>query len=283
MKSSIKNILACPFCVAQLNQHENFYQCRSCNLKFPIKQNTVFFSKGNDTIILDGIDYASNKKLWSSFKKRNYSFIEESVKNLSLKSSILDIGSGPGFFDDLFLNHYNYFTLDFVNYPNIDIVSNVVDQRLPIQSSSMDCTILSNVLEHLNKPEKLLLECFRILNNNGSILIIVPFMFKLHQKPYDYYRYTNYKLSEMLNECGFNDIKIKKMGTIKEVLNGIKYEFNQILRTHNKHSILLEQMLRLQYYIDAIINKFFLKLDDEQLTEQDIFTGYSCIATKSKL
>ena len=280
MREFIKEIMACPECLSELNYSENLSHCKGCSAEWTIRNNTVYFTEIKGNITPDGIGYAKDKAAWSAFKKRNFSFIRSETEDLEKESIILDIGAGPGFFDEIFYKFDKYLSIDFYHYPNVDIVSNIIEKRIPIRPSSIHCIILSNVLEHLSRPEKLLLECSRILKGKGKLIVIVPFMFKLHQEPYDYYRYTHYKLREMFEENGFGDIVIKKMGTIVEVLKGIRYEFNKLLKENSKYPFLLNQFLRIQYHFDNLINKLFLRMDEEYLTNQPIFPGYSCTARK---
>jgi hypothetical protein len=140
--------------------------------------------------------------------------------------------------------------------------------------------ILSNVLEHLSKPEASLQECRRILMPGGMVFITVPFLFKIHQAPYDFCRYTHYKLQQMLEECGFEEVRCRKLGSMLDLISSIKYEFNRIAMQHAKHPWLLKQALRLDYHFANLMRKMLLNIDDASLTEQDYFVGYSCAARK---
>ena len=52
---------------------------------------------------------------------------------------------------------------------------------LPFDDSSMDCVMLMEVIEHLNKPEQALVEIRRVLKPGGRVIIVFPndAMFKL--------------------------------------------------------------------------------------------------------
>ena len=280
IKQEFQRILACPKCLGELNFNAQGAECRPCGERYGVKDRTIYFAAIEGDIQPDGIEYAKDKTSWSAFKRKNYEFLQAAAGEMNSSDYILDVGAGPGFFEDVFREFGNYIALDFFDYPGIDIVSNIVKDNLPVRPASFDCVILSNVLEHVNDPEAVLRECFRVLRSEGKILIITPFFFKLHQEPYDYYRYTHHKLLEMLNQAGFREIQIEKMGTIKDVLDGVRYEFNHILRSRCKYLFFLSQFLRAQHYLDSIINSLFLKLSEEELTQQDIFVGFSCSAKK---
>lgn len=81
-------------------------------------------------------------------------------------------------------------------------VRHVVDvwgdgNALPFATDSADCVLLSEVLEHVPRPDNLLREAARALRPGGRVLLTVPFMAPLHQLPYDYYRFTREGLRKM--------------------------------------------------------------------------------------
>ena len=45
---------------------------------------------------------------------------------------------------------------------------------LPFQDQSFDCALLDNVLEHIQNPESLLKEVYRVLRPSGKLLVGVP-------------------------------------------------------------------------------------------------------------
>jgi len=65
-------------------------------------------------------------------------------------------------------------------------------------------------MEHLAEPKFFLSECFRILKPDGIIFITVPFMWHVHEEPYDYFRYTRYGLEYIMKKTGFIEIEIKE-------------------------------------------------------------------------
>ena len=89
---------------------------------------------------------------------------------------VLDVGCGLG---------------DFVSYAKcdgVDINSNCVDHcidrglsvtqmqpdRLPFSDGKFGTVVLDNVLEHIESPKELLSECFRVLTDNGRLIIGLP-------------------------------------------------------------------------------------------------------------
>jgi len=55
-------------------------------------------------------------------------------------------------------------------------------------------------------------EIWRVLKPGGILFFTVPFLWNLHEIPYDEYRYTPFALKRHLTQSGFNEIEIKAMG-----------------------------------------------------------------------
>lgn len=166
------------------------------------------------TKVKEDIVPSKDRMKWTDWRKLNYEFF----KNFDYKNQkVLDLGAGRGHFRELFRDS-DYTSVDFYPYENIDIVADLTEP-LPFETESWDYIILSNVLEHISKPRELLKECHRILKKDGTLLITVPFFIKLHQQPYDFYRYTEYALKDLLSD--FNDVEIRKLGTISDIYKGI--------------------------------------------------------------
>lgn len=91
-------------------------------------------------------------------------------------------------------------------------------KRLPFHDNIFDSIICSEVFEHLFKIEEILLELNRVLKKKGTFLITCPFVWPLHEIPYDYARYTPYALEYLLNNSGFKIIKKLKTTNFIETI-----------------------------------------------------------------
>ena len=104
-------------------------------------------------------------------------------------------------------------------HPNPDLDLEVdLNGPLPFASSGFDTIILSDVLEHIRKPEHLFLEMARILAPGGRILMSVPFLYQIHEGPYDYYRYTEFALRHFAEMSGLEVVVLRPLGGSPEVL-----------------------------------------------------------------
>lgn len=93
-----------------------------------------------------------------------------------------------------------------------------LSKTLPLKDGEFDTIILSDVLEHLPQPELLWNEMTRVLSPNGKIIVNVPFYYCLHERPYDFYRYTEYALRRFVAISGLRLIQLEELGGSPEVL-----------------------------------------------------------------
>jgi ubiquinone/menaquinone biosynthesis C-methylase UbiE len=138
----------------------------------------------------------------------------DSVKQSLIGKKILDIGAGEIPFSP-FYKDLSVTTCDIQNNSTntIDyIIGN--DGSLPFQDSSYDVIFLFDVLEHVKNDVLFVTECSRILTYGGSIIATVPFMYRFHEIPYDFRRYTPSGLTNILSNASFQNIDIKKVGSV---------------------------------------------------------------------
>ena len=90
-------------------------------------------------------------------------------------------------------------------------------QDLPFAAGEFDTIILSDVLEHIPNPEHLWKEMSRVLAAQGKLLLNVPFCYWLHERPHDYYRYTEFALRRFVEESGLTLVHLQPIGGSPEV------------------------------------------------------------------
>ena len=84
-------------------------------------------------------------------------------------------------------------------------------KTMPLADASVDCAMATEVLEHCPDPLVVLREARRVLKPGGVFFFTVPFVWPLHDAPYDFYRYTPFALEKLLAEAGFTDVKLGAM------------------------------------------------------------------------
>ncbi len=79
-------------------------------------------------------------------------------------------------------------------------------------NKKFDNIIIFNVLEHIHNDFKAIKELKKILNKNGKLIISTPFIYRYHEAPEDYKRYTISYFERLLKGINFKIIKSKHLG-----------------------------------------------------------------------
>lgn len=124
-----------------------------------------------------------------------------------LKGRLLDLGCGQVPFYGVYRSHVD--EVYCVDWESSMHELSYIDQHadltedLPLESESFDTVLLSSVLEHIPTPSRLIEEIYRVLRADGKAIINVPFLYVLHEEPYDFYRYTKHALVRMAENASF--------------------------------------------------------------------------------
>jgi ubiquinone/menaquinone biosynthesis C-methylase UbiE len=73
---------------------------------------------------------------------------------------------------------------------------------LPVRSASADLVLCSEVLEHVGRPESALEELARVLRPGGRLVLTVPFLYPLHEEPFDFVRLTPHHVALTAGRLG---------------------------------------------------------------------------------
>ena len=72
--------------------------------------------------------------------------------------------------------------------------------RLSFEDGSVGTLLAFEILEHLRDPRLAVSEAHRALDENGLLAISVPFTYRLHGFPSDYWRFTSSGIYELLSD-----------------------------------------------------------------------------------
>jgi SAM-dependent methyltransferase len=139
------------------------------------------------------------------------------LKNDATPKKILNIGSGGDIYDRIkTIPQSDVVQLDIDEKREPDIVADACNMHM-LEDDSFDLVFAMEVLEHIPTPQAAVDEINRVLKPGGKFICSVPFLFPIHDEPYDFYRYTKYGLKHLLRE--FKDITItERNGYLHAVL-----------------------------------------------------------------
>ena len=146
--------------------------------------------------------------------------ILESVKaeSASFYGTVLDVGCGFMPYKKLIESNpkvENYIGMDLEQptyYGQIVPDLRWNGREIPLENESVECVMATEFLEHYAEPETALKEIFRVMKPNGRVFATVPFVWNLHEIPFDEYRYTPYSIERHFKNAGFREIQISALG-----------------------------------------------------------------------
>lgn len=130
------------------------------------------------------------------------------------KGAMLDVGCGLRPYEEMFASRVTgYIGIDWPASPDKarqDVTGDAT--RLPFVHSAFDTVLATELMEHLPDPDQFLAEVARVLRGEGALILSVPFLEPLHEEPRDYYRFTPWSLSLLLEQHGFSMERIWARG-----------------------------------------------------------------------
>ncbi|HEY9480755.1 MAG TPA: class I SAM-dependent methyltransferase [Candidatus Paceibacterota bacterium] len=88
----------------------------------------------------------------------------------------------------------------------------------PLDGTSFDSVIMTEVMEHVFEPDQILSEVNRVLRPGGIVLLSAPFAWDEHEQPYDYARYSSFGFKHLLTKHGFEVVEhIKSTADIRVI------------------------------------------------------------------
>ena len=132
-----------------------------------------------------------------------------------LSGNVLDVGCGLMPFRSLLAADTDYTGIDIHDAGCFGMPRNLAiiefnGQEIPFPDNQFDAILCTEVLEHAKHPEALIAEMLRVLRDGGRIVLTVPFSARVHHMPFDYNRFTNYRLLQLF--AGFEDVQVQELG-----------------------------------------------------------------------
>jgi len=146
----------------------------------------------------------------------------EDVIRRHASGRLLDCGCGDvpyyGFYRDLVTETVCIdWTLSAHGHTHVDREVDL-NEPLPFDGGRFDTVLLADVLEHIAEPWALMREIGRVLSPGGKAILMVPFLYGLHEKPHDYYRYTEFAVRKLCEDASLELLEIDAYGGLPDVL-----------------------------------------------------------------
>jgi SAM-dependent methyltransferase len=137
-------------------------------------------------------------------------FLMRKARELPPGARVADVGAGDAPYRELF-DHAEYVTVDWEMSPHegaskADVVASA--ESVPLPDASFDAVVLTQVLQHVPEPARVVAEQHRILRPGGRLLVTAPLVWELHEMPHDYFRYTEPGLRSLLRRTGFEQVEV---------------------------------------------------------------------------
>lgn len=144
--------------------------------------------------------------------------IENILNNFNNKfDKVLDYGCGNKPYKELFTGVCNnYFGADLQGNNFAEIIINT-DGTLPTENQTFDCVLSSQVLEHVENPLLYLAEAYRVLKEDGLIILSTHGYWQYHPDPNDFWRWTSAGLKKILVDAGFKIENIYSIQTFPSI------------------------------------------------------------------
>ncbi len=147
-------------------------------------------------------------------------------------------------------------------------------KTLPIESNSVDVVLCNQVIEHDAEPFKIIAEIRRILKKDGILILSAPQMGRLHGEPNDYYRFTKWGLTYLLQNNGLKIEFIEPHGGIFRAIGShLNFFIIEYLGKNKRRRCILRRTI-------LAVNNFIFSFLDKFITWEKDTLGYNIIAKK---
>ena len=164
----------------------------------------------------------NSPRIWLEHELHEYS------ATLSEGSLLLDAGSGDQRYKQLFPQCI-YESTDFEqvdkDYESSTYICDLAD--IPVEDNRFDSIVFTQVMEHLPEPTMVLKELLRVAKPGATLFYSGPLTFHEHEKPYDFYRYTQFGVRHLFETAGWEIVELRPLDSY---LSTVAYHLNYMAR-----------------------------------------------------
>ena len=124
----------------------------------------------------------------------------------------LDVGCGSKPYEGLYASsEYIGLEYDTPEYRESKTAEYFYDgETFPFEDASFDSLVANEVFEHVFNPDRFLNEAHRVLKQDGTIFLTMPFVWDEHEQPYDFARYSSFGIRALLERHDFEILEQRK-------------------------------------------------------------------------
>jgi SAM-dependent methyltransferase len=136
------------------------------------------------------------------------------AEGVKLNGLLLDVGCGRKPYGKWLPNIHRHMGVDMPSTmhgpEHADVWASAL--ALPFADATFDSVLCTEVLEHTPDPAVGLREMARVSKAGSLLVLTVPFSEQLHEKPYDFCRFTSYWLEHLLKMTGWEILQLRPRG-----------------------------------------------------------------------
>jgi SAM-dependent methyltransferase len=215
------------------------------------------------------------------------SFMEAASKLVKPNELILDAGAGKCPYKRLFSH---------ANYESMDIIEKLEDsykhtficdiKNIPREDNYYDTIINTQVLEHVEFPQKVIDEFYRILKIDGKLFLSAPQAWGIHEASFHFYNFTKYGLESLFRNAGFKIIFINPRGGIfwylSKIINKLPFEILYQYKKEPFKFLLLLIPTAIFYPVTSILIPLSFYYLDKLDKIRNFTLGYACYCIKEQ-
>lgn len=185
------------------------------------------------------------------------------------KGDLLDCGCGNMPYYEMYRPHVKSVTgVDWEGTHGENLYADKIadlNDGLPFDDESFDSILVTDVIAHIYKPDRLFREFARVLRAGGTVLVTSPFFYWISEPPHEYFRYTEFAFRQFCEDANLKVIEITPYGGRMDVILDLLNK-KMTGKISNRIFLLLASMLGSKKSVQKTGKKFPL--------------GYSVVARK---
>lgn len=199
---------------------------------------------------------------------------------------VFDIGCGNKPFESYirYLTHEkatdSYLGCDVVQSSEhkVDIICEATN--IPVDSSQYNIVLCTQVIEHVFDHSKIFEEAYRLLKSDGIFIVSSNFVWRMHEVPYDYYRFTRFAFESLLTKSGFEILEEKANGGKWSVLGQLFLHIS--LSEYNPKDFYVKQKIKtlIRRLTIFLSNNFVRFLERKNCNSSEYTLNYIFVAKK---